>query len=161
MKKEQKRKLLEQDACYRSIRGIARWMDRYGLDPVIGLLFPTVGDILTTVMMLPFLYLSVFRIKSVPLSLAIVYNTLTDLFLSIVPFGIGDLLDFFNRAYRQNCRLIIGFVEDDNDIQKEVNRKAGWMGLCIVILLILIYVVARVSFIVLTWVWDLIAGWLA
>ena len=136
-------------------------MDRYGLDPVIGLLFPTVGDILTTVMMLPFLYLSVFRIKSVPLSLAIVYNTLTDLFLSIVPFGIGDLLDFFNRAYRQNCRLIIGFVEDDNDIQKEVNRKAGWMGLCIVILLILIYVVARVSFIVLTWVWDLIAGWLA
>ena len=98
----------ETDPLYRLIRTIKNVMDRYFLDPLIGLLFPTAGDIFSSVMMLPFLAVSLFRIKSSPLTLAIVYNMLTDMLLGIIPLWIGDLLDIFSRSYTKNFRLIVG-----------------------------------------------------
>lgn len=84
-------------------------MDRYYLDPLVGLFFPAAGDIFSSAMMLPFLIMSLFKIKSLPLTLAILYNMLTDMMLGIIPLWIGDLFDIFNRSYTKNYRLIVFF----------------------------------------------------
>lgn len=75
----------ENDPLYRLIRTIKNVMDRYYLDPLIGLFFPTAGDIFSSAMTLPFLTVSLFKIKSIPLTLAILYNMLVDMMLGIIP----------------------------------------------------------------------------
>lgn len=58
------------------------------------------------------------------MTLAVIFNILRDVALGLIPFYIGDIIDFCNRAYLQNCKLIVGFVEDDQEVINEVNRKA-------------------------------------
>ena len=75
-KQDIKRMQWENDPLYRLIRTIKNVMDRYYLDPLVGLFFPTAGDIFSSAMTLPFLTVSLFKIKSIPLTLAILYNML-------------------------------------------------------------------------------------
>ena len=105
----------ENDPLYRLIRTIKNVMDRYYLDPLIGLLFPTAGDIFSSAMTLPFLTVSLFKIKSIPLTLAILYNMLVDMMLGIIPLWIGDLLDIFSRSYAKNYRLT-GYLPDHDTL---------------------------------------------
>ena len=153
-----KRLQWETDPLYRLIRTIKNMMDRYFLDPLIGLLFPTAGDIFSSVMMLPFLAVSLFRIKSIPLTLAIVYNMLTDMLLGIIPLWIGDLLDIFSRSYTKNFRLIVGFVEGDQEIIREVNRKAVLTAVCILLLCVLIYWLAMAVVYLSAELWGWVQG---
>ena len=51
-------------------------------------------------------------------------NMLRDILLGLLPFYVGDLIDFFHKANKKNFRLIDGFVNDDANIVHEVNRKA-------------------------------------
>lgn len=152
--RERRCRQLENNRCYRAIRRIARYMDRWGLDPVIGLFFPAAGDILSAFLTLPFLYFSVFKLQSVPLTLALIYNTLKDIVAGLIPFGIGDLFDFFNRSYLQNFRLITGFVENDKEIIQSVNRKAWLMAGLIVLLLILIIVLTYLTVYLFSSAWS-------
>ena len=79
----------------------------------------------------PFLYVSIFQVRSLPLTLAVIFNTLRDVALGLVPFWIGNVIDVFNRGYLQNFRLIVGFVEGDREIIGRVNRNAYRMALLI------------------------------
>jgi len=72
---------------------------------------------------LPFLYVSIFKIKSLALTLAVLYNTFLDALIGLIPY-VGDLLDFFHKSYAKNYRLIVGYVEDDKEIISEVKRSA-------------------------------------
>lgn len=153
-----KRMQWETDPLYRLIRTIKNVMDRYWLDPLVGLLFPTAGDIFSSVMTLPFLAVSLFRIKSIPLTLAIVYNMLMDMLLGIIPLWIGDLLDIFSRSYTKNFRLIVGFVEGDPKIIREVNRKAVLTAVGILLLCVLIYWLTKAVVYLGTELWEWVQG---
>lgn len=109
-------------------------------------------------MMLPFLAVSLFRIKSIPLTLAIVYNMLTDMLLGIIPLWIGDLLDIFSRSYTKNFRLIVGFVEGDQEIIREVNRKAVLTAVGILLLCVLIYWLAKAVVYLSAELWGWVQG---
>ncbi len=135
--KLQWRREIEHSLSYRMLRAIAAVMDKYFLDAIIGIV-PVVGDTAMTILVLPFLYVSLFRIRSIPLALAILFNVLLDALVGIIPFWIGNVCDVFHRANLQNFRLIVGFVEDDRRIVREVNRKAVWMAVGIVLVLALI-----------------------
>ena len=86
-----------------------------------------------------------------PLTLAVIFNVLKDVFLGMLPFWIGDIVDVFNRSYKQNARLIVGFVEDDKDIIEEVNRKAFWTGVMIIIFCVLIYFLVSLVTKIVSW----------
>lgn len=144
----------ENDPLYRLIRTIKNVMDRYYLDPLIGLFFPTAGDIFSSVMMLPFLTMSLFKIKSLPLTLAILYNMLMDMMLGIIPLWIGDLLDIFNRSYSKNYRLIVGFVEGDQEVIQEVNRKALLTAVGILVLCFIIYWLTKAVIYLTSELWE-------
>lgn len=132
---------IQQSASFLFMKKLAQWMDRYYLDPLIGLI-PGVGDVTTALLSLPLIYLCIFQIRSLPLTLAVIYNMLADVVLGMLPFGVGAVLDFVNRSFIQNCRMITRYVENDRATITAVRRKAIWMALAIVLLCALIYLLA-------------------
>lgn len=153
-RKEAYRAELEEDSSYRTVKWIATAMDTYFLDPIIGFFIPGAGDVLTSVMTVPFIYVALFKVRSIPLTLAVIYNALIDMLLGMVPFFIGDIMDAFNRSYKKSYRLIVGFVEDDQEVIKAVNRKAFYMAVMIVIFCLLIYWLVNLVISITTSAWE-------
>ena len=122
---------------YQTMNDITRYMDRYYLDAVIGII-PGWGDVITMFCVVPFIYFSTRVIKSIPLTLAIINNALRDVLLGMIPFFIGDVIDVFHRANTKNMAMIQGFVDGNVTVTKEVNQKAIQSAVILIILLILI-----------------------
>ena len=151
MNKDEKRllqrKRLMDNKVYQTMNDITRYMDRYYLDAIIGII-PGWGDIITIFCAVPFIYFSTRVIKSMPLTLAIINNALRDVLLGMIPFFVGDIIDVFHRANTKNMAMIQGFVDGNEIVIKEVNRKAIQSAIVLIILLILIALMiwALVSF---------------
>lgn len=156
-RKEERRMDIELSTSYQMTQTIARWMDKYFLDPLIGLI-PGLGDALSSLLVFPFIYVAAVKVRSLPLTLAVIFNVLRDMAIGLIPFWVGNILDFFNRAYLQNCRLIVGFVEDDREIIREVNRKAFWMGVGIVVCCFLIYWLVSIAIAATAWAFNFISS---
>ena len=156
-RKEERRMDIELSTSYQMTQSIARWMDKYFLDPLIGLI-PGLGDALSSLLVFPFIYVAAVKVRSLPLTLAVIFNVLRDMAIGLIPFWVGNILDFFNRAYLQNCRLIVGFVEDDREIIREVNRKAFWMGVGIVVCCFLIYWLISIAIAATAWIFNFISS---
>ena len=141
------RKRLMDNKIYQTMNDITRYMDRYYLDAVIGII-PGWGDVITLFCVVPFIYFSTRVIKSIPLTLAIINNALRDVLLGMIPFFIGDIIDVFHRANTKNMAMIQGFVDGNELVIKEVNRKAIQSAVILIILLLLIALMiwALVSF---------------
>ena len=141
MNKDEKRllqrKRLMDNKVYQTMNDITRYMDRYYLDAIIGII-PGWGDMITLFCVVPFIYFSTRIIKSIPLTLAIINNALRDVLLGMIPFFIGDVIDVFHRANTKNMAMIQGFVDGNVTVTKEVNQKAIQSAVILIILLILI-----------------------
>lgn len=144
-RKIQRQMEIEQSSSYQLVSGTAKVMDKYFLDAILGFV-PAIGDAIGSVCALPFIYVALFKVRSIPLTLAVIYYNMLDVLIGLIPFWIGNVCDFFHRANLKNFHLIRGFVEDDKEIIQEVNRKATFMGVMIVVLFFLIYLM--VSFVV-------------
>lgn len=131
------RKRLMDNKIYQTMNDITRYMDRYYLDAIIGII-PGWGDVITMFCVVPFIYFSTRVIKSIPLTLAIINNALHDVLLGMIPFFIGDVIDVFHRANTKNMAMIQGFVDGNVTVTKEVNQKAIQSAVILIILLILI-----------------------
>jgi len=137
-KKELQRQRLMENKAYQTMQGLTRYMDRYYLDALIGLI-PGWGDTIALVSVVPFVYFSLKVIKSVPLTLAVLNNALRDVLLGMIPFFVGDIIDIFHRANTKNLAMIQGFVDGDETIIRQVNQKA-WQSAFVLILLLLLIV---------------------
>ena len=137
-KRELRRKRLMENKAYQTMNGLTRYMDRYYLDALIGILLSVV----------PFVYFSSRVIKSIPLTLAVLNNALRDVLMGMIPFFIGDIIDFFHRANIQNMQMIQGFVDGDETIIKQVNQRAWQSAIVLIVLLLFIALMiwALVSF---------------
>ena len=112
-KKELRRMEIEESSAYQATQTIAKWMDKYFIDPILGFILPAgMGDTLTSIFVIPYIYVAACKVRSFPLTLAVIFNVLRDVALGLIPFCIGDIIDTFNRSYVQNARLIVGFVEE-------------------------------------------------
>jgi len=140
---------IKKDKAYQLIKAIAKVMDQYHVDPLLGLV-PTVGDAVSSLLTLPYLYFSIFKLRSIPLTLALICNMLIDFAMGVIPFWIGDILDFFNHSYIKNYKLITGYVEGDKEMIKRVDRRAWWMVVMIAVLCLLIWLLIKLA----VWAWD-------
>lgn len=151
MNKEEKRQLQRQrlmdNRAYQTMQGLTRYMDRYYLDALIGVI-PGWGDAIALLSALPFVYFSARVIKSVPLTLAVVNNALRDVLMGMIPFFVGDIIDIFHRSNIQNMQMVQGFVDGDEAIIRKVNQRALQSAVVLVLLLLLIALMiwALVSF---------------
>lgn len=141
MDKEQKRALrrkrLMDNKVYQTMGSLTRYMDRYYLDALVGLV-PGWGDAIALLSVVPFVYFSSRVIRSVPLTLAVLNNALRDVLMGMIPFFVGDIIDFFHRANIQNMEMIQGFVDGDETIIRQVNQRAWQSAVVLVVLLLLI-----------------------
>ncbi len=137
-KRQLRRKQLMNNKAYQAMDGLTRYMDRYYLDALIGVI-PGWGDTIAVLSALPFVYFSMRVIKSVPLTLAILNNTFRDVLLGMIPFFVGDIIDIFHRANTKNMAMVQGFVDGDEAIIKEVNQRA-WQSAIVLLLLLLLIV---------------------
>ena len=82
-------------------------------------------------------------------AVAIGGGTIRDVMLGMIPFYIGDVIDFFHRANSQNMQLISGFVNGDKEVIHEVNRKAWasaiFIALSLVITALLIWATVEIT----------------
>ena len=149
--KEEKRQLQRQrlmdNRAYQTMQGLTRYMDRYYLDALIGVI-PGWGDAIALLSALPFVYFSARVIKSVPLTLAVVNNALRDVLMGMIPFFVGDIIDIFHRSNIQNMQMVQGFVDGDETIIRKVNQRAlqSAVVLALLLLLIALMIWALVSF---------------
>jgi succinate-acetate transporter protein len=146
---------IKSSRSYQLAERIARLMDKYYLDAVLGFLLEGFGDLLTQLLTLPYIYVSAVKIRSVPLTLAVIYNALCDIAMGLIPFYVGDV---FNKSFVRNFKLIVGFVEGDKKVISEINRKAVRMAVLIVMLCVIIYFLVLLTIKVMTWFWHVIAG---
>lgn len=136
-KRQLQRKRLMENKAYQTMEGLTRYMDRYYLDALIGVI-PGWGDAIALLSAVPFVYFSARVIKSVPLTLAILNNALRDVLMGLIPFFVGDIIDVFHRANIQNMQMIQGFVDGDEVMIKQVNQRAWQSAIALVVLLLLI-----------------------
>ncbi|MFW6051471.1 MAG: DUF4112 domain-containing protein [Myxococcota bacterium] len=97
------------------VESLARWLDdglrvpgtnlRFGLDPILGLLVPGLGDSLTALVALSLLYQGVRRGLPKAVLARMVLNVAVDALFGTVPV-LGDLFDFAWRANRRNVELL-------------------------------------------------------
>ena len=140
---------------YRFMQRSEKWMDRYFVDPLLGLLLPGGwGDALSGLLALPAIYYSLWVVRSVPLTLAVTLNVLVDVVLGLLPFMAGDVIDFFFRSYGRNMRLITGYVNGDKQVVAHVRRKAALSAVAIVVLLALLVVLMWLAWQFGQWVWQ-------
>lgn len=154
--KEEKRHKLEESFSYRTTKFIASAMDKYFIDPLLGFI-PGAGDFISSICVLPFIYVAAVKVRSLPLTLAVIYNVLVDVAIGLIPFWVGNVLDFFVRAYVKNMRLIVGYVEDDKEVINEVNRKAVWTAVLIAVFCVIIYFLVRLAVVAVEWIKGLFA----
>ncbi len=136
-KRQLQRKRLMENKAYQTMEGLTRYMDRYYLDALIGVI-PGWGDAIALLSAVPFVYFSARVIKSVPLTLAILNNALRDVLMGLIPFFVGDIIDVFHRANIQNMQMVQGFVDGDEVMIKQVNQRAWQSAIALVVLLLLI-----------------------
>ena len=136
-KRRQRRQRLMDNKAYQTMEGLTRYMDRYYLDALIGII-PGWGDAIALLCVVPFVYFSSRVIKSIPLTLAVLNNALRDVLLGMIPFFVGDIIDIFHRANTQNMRMIQGFVNGDEKVIKQVNQRAWQSAIVLFVLLLLI-----------------------
>ena len=145
-------KQIKQSSTYLFIAKISKLMDNsfkifgipIGLDPLIGFL-PIAGDMIAPAMGLPMIYLSLLKIKSLPLTLAIVLNLLIDVAIGIIPFHIGNIADFFNKAHIRNMNLITGYLDGDKKTIDNIHRQATIAALLILLLIFIIYLLIALA----------------
>ena len=133
----QRRKRLMENKAYQTMGSLARYMDRYYLDALIGII-PGWGDAIALICVVPFVYFSFRVIRSIPLTLAVLNNALRDVLMGMIPFFVGDIIDIFHRANIQNMQMIQGFVDGDETIIKQVNQRAWQSAIVLIVLLLLI-----------------------
>lgn len=136
-KRLQRRKRLMDNRAYQTMQGLTRYMDRYYLDALIGIV-PGWGDAIALASAVPFVYFSGRVIRSVPLTLAVLNNALRDVLMGMIPFFVGDIIDFFHRANIQNMQMIQGFVDGDETMIRQVNQRAFQSAIVLAVLLLLI-----------------------
>ena len=141
MDKEEKRALrrkrLMENKVYQAMGSVTRYMDRYYLDALMGFV-PGWGDAIALLSVVPFVYFSSRVIRSIPLTLAVLNNALRDVLMGMIPFFVGDIIDFFHRANIQNMEMIQGFVDGDESVIRQVNQRAWQSAVVLVVLLLLI-----------------------
>ncbi|MGN6107577.1 MAG: DUF4112 domain-containing protein [Kofleriaceae bacterium] len=88
------------------VRRMARVLDRYMLDPILGAVLPGAGDMIGSLLGLYAVSLAIRRRMSPVVIARMLLNLSIDALLGIVP-AIGDLFDLAFRANERNVELLL------------------------------------------------------
>jgi hypothetical protein len=84
---------------------LARWLDERWLDPIIGLVLPEAGDLLTATVGLYIVAAGVRKGLPAVVIARMLLNLGVDLAIGAIP-ALGDLIDFAFKANRRNAKML-------------------------------------------------------
>jgi hypothetical protein len=93
------------DAELQTVRTVARVLDRYYIDPLIGLFIPGGGDVLGSLLGVYTVMIAARRKMSPVIIARMLMNLAADAVLGFIPF-IGDLFDIGFKANQRNVVLL-------------------------------------------------------
>ena len=134
---------------------LAKKYDDWFLDPIVGFIIPGLGDVISSVVVMPALYVALFKVKSFKLFFAILYITVLDVLCGIIPC-VGDIVDAFYKTNKKAARWIVGYIEGDSDTISEINKSAAWGSVMLIIIGVLIWALYSVLVSVYNWFANLI-----
>ena len=139
-KKNRRREEIEMSSSYSMIKGIKTILDDWYVDAIVGLVIPGgIGDALSGSLSLPYLYISMFKVRSFSLTLAVLYNMLLDVILGMIPFYVGDVID-------------------DQETIRQVKRRAVYCFFMILVFIGLIYLLFVLGAMFISWIRSRL-GW--
>jgi hypothetical protein len=100
----------DDDRALRAAETLARWLDDRFLDPVLGLVLPGVGDLLSSALGLYPVVLAWRRRAPKALLARMLLNLAADAAGGSIPL-VGDIWDFFFRAHARNHALLRARLE--------------------------------------------------
>lgn len=143
---------------YRTMQGMAKAMDGYYVDPLLGFVVPSgIGDVITALLSAPYVVFSFFVVRSLPLTIAVVNNILRDTLIGLIPFFVGDVFDIFYRSYGRNLRLITGYINGDPKTVASVHRKVAFSVAIMLLLLALTVLMLWAAWTLGSWLVDSIS----
>lgn len=154
LKKAQRREELMNSGLFQTMYRIKRLFDDFYLDALIGII-PTFGDIVTTFLSLPCIMFCVFKVRSLALTLAVLNNYMIDMIIGMIPFWIGNIADFFYKSHRKNLDLIMGYIDDNQLVINEVNRKAVFSAIFLAILIFIFILMIKFVASMIGWIGNL------
>lgn len=92
------------------VRAIARVLDDYFVDPLIGFLLPGAGDVIGSVLGIYTIVIAARRKVSPVIIARMLMNLTVDAILGFIPF-VGDLFDAGFKAKKRNLELLVERVE--------------------------------------------------
>lgn len=93
------------DAELDRVRALSKVLDRYFVDPIIGLVIPGGGDILGSLLGMYTIMIAARRKVSPVIIARMLMNLAGDAVIGFIPFA-GDLLDFGFKANTRNVKLL-------------------------------------------------------
>lgn len=135
---------------------MAKKYDDWFLDPLVGFLIPGVGDLISSLTILPAIYVAIFKLHSLKLTIAIMTTALLDLLVGWIPV-LGDIVDAFYKSNKIAARLIVGYVEDDPETMSEINKRATTGVLILAAVGFLLYVAYNLVMSLYHWIVGLFA----
>jgi hypothetical protein len=99
------------DVELQRVRTLARVMDRFFVDPILGLIIPGGGDVLGSMLGMYTVMIAIRRKVSPVIVARMLMNLAGDAVLGFIPF-LGDLVDFGFKANQKNVDLLQHRVED-------------------------------------------------
>lgn len=134
---EHQRETLSESGAFSMVYA-AKKFDDYLLDPAIGFFLPAFGDILSSLATFPALYVAIFKLRAFRLTVAILYTMAIDMICGFLPVA-GDIVDIFHKSNKIACRLIVGYVEKDPSTLEEIDKKATWGIVWLIVLGLIVY----------------------
>lgn len=148
---------LKESKLFKVIKVMSHIMDDWLIDPLLGLI-PYVGDLATPILSLPYLYISIFKVKSPALTIALIYNVLLDCAVGLIPW-IGNILDVFSKSYVENFKLLEGYISNDRKTINTVRRKVAYLIGMIVLLIAIIVALLILIGKLLIWLGETVYSW--
>jgi hypothetical protein len=99
------------DAELARVQTLARVLDRFFLDPILGLVIPGGGDVLGSMLGMYTVMIAVRRKVSPVIVARMLMNLAGDAVLGFIPL-LGDLIDFGFKANQRNVKLLTERVEE-------------------------------------------------
>lgn len=138
-KQRQLQTRVEQSRLYRLLKGGSTVLDRYHLDAALGFIPAGIGDVISALFSLLYVYFGMAVVKSPALGVALLNNTVRDVLVGLIPFHVGDILDFFHRSNLKNMQLIDGYVAGDPHTVASVKSRV-WQSVAVLVVMLAIIV---------------------
>lgn len=118
---EEFRKSLDESSTLWFLK-LGQYYDDLFLDPIVGAVMPGFGDLLSSAVTFPALYVASCKLKSFKLTVVVLFYMFLDFVVGAVPI-LGDIFDACHKSNKKSRKLIVAYSKQDPEAIRKVNSR--------------------------------------